>query len=121
MSYECYCDFDGPEFCSVSIVKAKKSHRCIECGTEIKPADKYEKTVGKWDGDFDTYKTCCHCLAVKQYVLAHVPCFCWVYGDMLSEARECIRSIRHEVPGMGFEFGRLFVAAMPKLVRGDSK
>ena len=62
----------------------------------------YEYTVGKWEGDVNTFKTCAHCLALRDYVKAHVPCFCWYYENMLEDAIEAAREWSHEAPGLLF-------------------
>lgn len=99
---------------SQRMVKARKDHKCTECRKPIKAGEKYEYVFGVWD-EVETFKTCCRCVAVREYVEAHVPCFCWAYGAMLSEARDAIYYAAPEVPGMGMEFGRLYVAAIKRL------
>ena len=49
------------EFYSVKIVKARKKHKCYECGHIIEIGESYEYATGKWDGDFDVFKTCDDC------------------------------------------------------------
>ena len=66
---ECSCEIDVgiddgcPDFTSTKMFTAKKDHKCIECKGVIKKGEQYEKTVGKWDGNFDTFKTCWTALA----------------------------------------------------------
>ena len=107
----CFCDYEAPEFFVERMRVARKSHKCVECRRGIAPGEYYEYTSGKWDGDFSVYKTCLRCQAVRKFVVEHVPCFCWYYGNMLEDARETIQHYAHELPGMGFAFGRLFLAA----------
>jgi len=111
MSY-CVCDYERPSVISERTRRARKPHKCIECGREISPGETYEYTWGIWEGDADQFKTCSRCLAVKQYVMAHVPCFCWTYGNLLDDARSCIGEYAGSVPGMRMEFGRLLVRAI---------
>jgi len=67
MSCDCaYVDVD----CSGIILeqrlyKARKQHQCCNCGRVIESKEEYEKAVGIWDGDFDTYKTCEACLSLR--------------------------------------------------------
>ena len=63
----CEVDYDGDpnEFYSESLVRARKAHKCCECGRSIAPGETYERVSGKWGGAIDTYKTCPHCLEVR--------------------------------------------------------
>lgn len=56
-------DFDG-DAASVfnsHVLKARKAHRCYECGEIIRTGDRYERVSGKWDGKWDTYRFCLPC------------------------------------------------------------
>lgn len=59
------CDYEPPEFCDSTIVKARKHHKCCECNRTIYPKEEYEKTVGKWDGEFQEFKACMTCVLVR--------------------------------------------------------
>lgn len=50
-----YCDL-MPEFFESYYPKARKTHRCCECGGPIHPGEKYGVHSGKWDGEFDSFK-----------------------------------------------------------------
>jgi hypothetical protein len=43
-------------FYSVDDRKARKSHRCCECSAPIVAGESYVYCLGKWAGDFQTYK-----------------------------------------------------------------
>lgn len=60
---ECICldNENGPEFYRNKTVKARKTHVCCECGKPIQVGDRHEIAVGKWDGTFDQFRTCCFC------------------------------------------------------------
>lgn len=107
---DCYCDFDPPEFCSSRIVTASKKHKCYECSAPIMPGEKYEYTVGKWDGLLDTFKVCEDCHDIRQWVKNNIPCFCWYYGNMLEDAEEAVieacRYAPEETQGVMFGFLR---------------
>lgn len=66
---DCACvyvgDFDPPEFYCNAVRKARKEHKCTECGKIIKPKEIYEHTSGKWDGVINRFKTCDDCLSIK--------------------------------------------------------
>jgi len=78
--FECACvDFDvEAEFFSEKIVKARKHHKCVECGKGINPGERYETATGKWDGDIHTNKTCMICRAIRN---DHMSCG-WIYGEL---------------------------------------
>lgn len=60
---------DMPEFCEVTHHVAKKQHKCGECHGIIDPLDVYERTAGKWDGDFRIFKVCGHCETARDWLL----------------------------------------------------
>jgi hypothetical protein len=100
---DCYCDYSSPDFYSVkNVLSARKAHRCLECKGKIDAGEKYERVAGKWDGNFSTAKTCAHCVELRDYVLAHVPCFCWYHTDLLNGAIDCARDFNSEAPGFLF-------------------
>ncbi len=108
----CYCDPDArPDTLTETVHKARIRHVCSECRGWIEPGEVYEKSWGVWDGEPDVFKTCPDCLALKDWTLAHIPCFCWTYGGLRGEAREAIGFLLEDeqVPGMWMEFGRLYV------------
>ena len=112
MSYDCSCDYDPPEFYSVSIRLARRPHKrgCEECGQPIKVGQRYEEVAGKWDGYFDTFKTCQGCLDLRTWVKNNVPCFCWAHGNIHDDMRQAIaeayENAREEVVGLNFGFLR---------------
>ena len=59
-------DYDGdtPAFFSQRMVKARKYHVCYECRGQIAPGQPYQLTVGKWEGNFDTFKFCAPCVEI---------------------------------------------------------
>lgn len=110
MSYECYCDYDTPDFYHVEkISSARKSHKCYECGCQIQAGENYERIRAKWDGDCAIVKTCKRCLALREYVKAHVPCFCFEHGNVNEQAIEEAKAWNHEAPGFLFGAYRLKV------------
>lgn len=109
MLYSCYCDYDPPEFHSVTTPKARRQRHCDECGGLILPGDRYERVAGKWDGAFDTFDICEHCRDLRVWLTISLPCFraCWAYGSMFEEAVEIIREARWRAPdeAAGLLFG----------------
>ena len=89
---------------------ALNSSPASECGRVIEPGDAYEHVRGKLDGEVDTFKTCPRCLALKEWVKAHVPCFCLAHGNIIDDAIETARGYAHEAPGLLFGAYRRQVA-----------
>lgn len=110
---DCYCDYEHPEFYRQREVKARKLHRCHECGCDIRAGEHYEAFTGKWDGIILKYSTCARCLAFRRWYSANRPCFCWCFGEMLDAARDDVESNGHvmaaEAPGFRFEVGRRYI------------
>lgn len=105
----CYCDYDPASWYSRRQRTAAKPHRCSECSRQIAAGEQYEDVRGCWDGGIDRFKTCGRCLALREYVSAHVPCFCWAHGDMIEEALQTVEAFAHEAPGLMFGALRLVV------------
>lgn len=109
----CYCDYDAPEFFTVTRPKARKQHKCYECSGVIVPGEKYESTSGKWDGWLDTFKVCARCAAMRKWLLNNLPCFCWAYGNLWEDAKSAVEDAawraKNEVAGVGFGLGRHMV------------
>lgn len=57
-----------PDVFSQAIVKARKQHKCCECGTIIPQGHMYERSAGVWDGTGMTYHTCPSCAEIRKYV-----------------------------------------------------
>lgn len=65
-------DSDGPSFCKWSTRRARKEHRCCECGGAIRSGETYNYLGGVWEGYWDSYKFCTPCHAViKEFASAH--------------------------------------------------
>ena len=52
--------------------KARKPHKCCDCGSEIKPKEVYQYSSGIWDGSPDSYKQCLPCHNLVSECLKHV-------------------------------------------------
>ena len=111
MSYDCYCDYERPEFYSAITRTARRAHRCYECRGFIQPGERYKRVTGKWDGTFDTHATCQRCTAFEAYVHEHVKCFCWAFGDLIDDGLEVLAEYNSALPGLWFGGARLVVAA----------
>lgn len=94
--YSCvYVDYvKGPECFTDSIRKARKEHKCCECGDAIKRGDKYEETTGIWDGKPNRYRTCLDCLSVRNAFF----CDGWFYTFVWENLYEHLRDCAHTTP-----------------------
>lgn len=54
-------DGDTPSFYQEDERKARKAHRCEECGEDIQAGTRYVHVVGKFDGRIDAWKFCAAC------------------------------------------------------------
>ena len=90
----CACiigDYD--DCCEVELqnkmVKARKNHKCCECGRVIEKGEKYEYCVAVWDGDLRTFKTCHGCKIIRDELF----CDGWAYGEVWRDIWENIADI----------------------------
>lgn len=62
-----YSDADGTcDFADVSVRKARKFHRCSECGRRIEIGQRYEHYWGKYDGEVSAIDTCLLCAEIAE-------------------------------------------------------
>ncbi len=86
MFESCIC-VDIDEVCKLlncTQPRARKVHRCGECGHDIQPGDTYRREVTLFDGDIDTHKTCLTCLRIRDSLF---DCG-WYYGEMWRDIHE---------------------------------
>jgi hypothetical protein len=107
MQEACYCDFDPPEWYDTRRIKAaRKPHRCDECSAIIAQGQPYERTTGKWEGEFSTFCVCELCREFREWAEISFPCLCWCYGSLHEDIWNKVEDARYEVPGLYFEYGR---------------
>lgn len=53
------------EFWQERTVKARKPHQCCECRADILRGQSYDKTIGKYEGDFFSFETCALCAEIR--------------------------------------------------------
>jgi hypothetical protein len=101
---ECFCDYDPPIFAHQSNPVARTRHSCSECHRVIEPGEKYERLDGMWDRHegATTFKTCPRCLALRDFVKAHVPCLCWAHGNTIEDCMNAVEEYAHETVGLRF-------------------
>lgn len=101
----CYCDYESPAVYVRETRKARKSHRCYECGAQIEPGVRYEHVFGVWDGQAGSNSTCLHCVELRIWAESKVEGLCWAHGSMLDDIQACL--FECEPPAAGVRFGWL--------------
>lgn len=96
---DCSCVYlnidDGlPSAFTARIVKARKAHKCVECGEVIFPGTRYERASGIWDGEPLRFHTCLDCISVRSAFF----CSSHEYSSMWDELREHLRGLDGAVP-----------------------
>lgn len=83
---ECYCDDgDRPIFYRKrDVQRARAVHTCLECNRAILPGESYEQVHAMWDRHEGprTVHTCAWCMYLREWIEAHVPCFCFMHGGL---------------------------------------
>lgn len=95
----CYCDcYEGPEpeFFSKKTPRARKEHKCYECGELIEKGETYHRITGKWEGDLSSFTICLECEVLRSelelFLNAVVDsCTCIEYGLVSSYKGEATR------------------------------
>lgn len=78
-------DENLPAFCDERIVTARREHRCCECRETIQPGTDYEYVAGKWDGRFDSFKTCLLCVEIRRAFACDSS---WTYTTLWEDLQE---------------------------------
>lgn len=92
MNYE---DYDLPEFITSVHPRARKAHACYECREQIKIGETYRRVSGKWCGDFDCFKICNACEALRALLENHSG-----RGIPFGEVRMTLEEYEDEIPAM---------------------
>jgi hypothetical protein len=66
--------------------RARKEHRCGECGRAIQPGEIYLYAFLVIEGFGCSFKTCAHCRVAEEWLSAN--CGGWVYEEVLEEIEE---------------------------------
>jgi hypothetical protein len=88
MNNICVDDFEHPEFYVAERRKARKEHKCSECGRIIQKGETYEYVSGKWDGNIMHYKTCADCLSIRDAMFCEGWAHSGLYDDLWDYLRE---------------------------------
>ena len=85
----CCVDHDaGPEDWSFRETDpvARKDYWCVECRATIPRGTRHRCETGRWEGEWQTHRTCYNCLAVRNDLMQ----CSWIYGEMWSAIAECV-------------------------------
>ena len=77
----CDCELNGPEFYDVNIVRGRMAHKCCECLRVIPQAELQEVASGKWEGGFDTFRTCMLWVDMRNEMTLES----WAHGYLIEE------------------------------------
>lgn len=86
----CMVDFDrAHDYCyfGTQVQKARKLHRCHECGRQIQPGEPYRRDTGINDG-FWASKCCQHCWAAQDLLVQK--CKGFVFSECRGDLEEHI-------------------------------
>lgn len=61
----CLSEGDGADFWTARHVRAKKQHKCKECGKQIVEGDIYERSAASSEGIFYSHATCAVCAEIR--------------------------------------------------------
>jgi hypothetical protein len=87
----CDCDDDPPSVMRDENHKARKEHKCSECGRTIAIGEIYRHIWGVWNGDSHTFWWCSHCIAGQQAAAALTDCDCYCFGGLWDQFWEDCR------------------------------
>jgi len=100
-------DGEGPSLYFLEKRKARKEHKCIECGRNIEPGEMYIWEKGLWEGSFSEFKTCSDCLSVKNsFIFAGIE-----YGTIWQE-------LKNHLEYCGGEIGEAHITCLTPAARG---
>lgn len=98
-------DMDPRGFSHTRMVRARRPHRCCECSRTIMPGEVYERTKALYEGRFDTYHACAHCVPAKAWLSDN--CGGYVFMGVWEDIAEHVQEYRR----LTFPLGRLLVAS----------
>jgi hypothetical protein len=83
----CDCSVDTPSIYEEVKRRARKQHKCSECGWTIEPASQYVKISGLWDGEWTHSKQCLSCNEIGDRFVQETDC-CYAIGQLYSELQD---------------------------------
>lgn len=95
----CGCDNydDGPSVYHCNIRVSRKDRKCEECSSAIRRGERYAHAAGCWDGDWNSYRECMKCFALRQ--AWHDAEGCWPsHGNLRDDVLSCLNDLRRWPP-----------------------
>lgn len=95
---------------AVSVIAARKPHKCCECNESIPVGAKYERYVIFEDDKAESFKTCLSCVEIRD----HFACNGWLFGCVWDDIEQnffpemraggpCLDGLSPEAKGRMFE------------------
>lgn len=83
------CDF--AELYEERFRRARKEHKCGECGRTIREGERYSYTSMKFEGEFSDHKTCVRCDRVRDAIFKKYEIDCGIpLGGLFSEIESTV-------------------------------
>jgi hypothetical protein len=106
-------DCDSPTISRSETRRARKLHRCSECGRQIAKGEIHRYHFCVYDGDVSTPRTCEHCCVAEDWLRANCG------GYVIEQVIEEIREHAEEYPALALPLLRITVGAKRKWWRFD--
>ena len=74
--------------------KARKEHKCSECGRKIRIGERYLYETTLFDGEIEYHKTCAHCQVCRAWLTSN--CGGWLYGGIEEDIMEHAHDYRRK-------------------------
>lgn len=86
---DCQCDYEPSDVWCLTEPKARKEHKCCECGGTIRRGERHKRVSSLYDGRWSTFRRCADCAVtacdLKQLLEGYGSCLCDFWGDMRGE------------------------------------
>ena len=79
------------------LVKARKEHKCCECGGKIQPGEQYGYAEALYDGEWTTWKRCPSCLVLAE-LAGTLAGECALWGLLREQVSELNRGAYEVMP-----------------------
>lgn len=97
-------DCDPADIYVAWTLKARKAHRCDECGRQIIPGEKYDRAKMLGEGYWSEFVTCAHCVVAEQWL--QINCGGFLHTGVTEDIDEHI-SEYWRITDMAFGLSRL--------------
>lgn len=87
-----------PEFYDTTERKARREHKCCECGMMIHVGEKYLDIVGKWDGEVSQFRQHLRCADACEMIRDTIDGECIPFGYLFDWYGEVPNHTRRTLP-----------------------